>query len=79
LWPVKVEEDMDRGIIDALEREHVEYIVEFPQIFKGFGSYKEYAPEIADYVRMKFAPEKVFGDPGKGMQIIIMRRKHETM
>jgi len=76
IWPVKIFENMDKEIIAASEEKHVEYIVEFPQVHKAIGSYKEFAPEIADYIHNNFAIEKAIGNPYKGLYIRIHKRKH---
>lgn len=78
LWPVKVFEDMDREIIATLDNKQINYIVEFPQPNRSIGSYKEFAPEIAGYVRNNYFTEKVFGHPYKGLYIRILKRKHNN-
>ena len=75
LWPVKIFPAMDEEIIEALDTGPVEYLVKFPIVLPGIGSFEEYAPEIAEYVTNNYAIEKKFGTKGKGLRIVILKRK----
>ncbi len=77
LWPVKVFEDMDMEIIEDLEEKNVEYIIEFPQVLKGVGSYRKFAPDILRYMENNYVVENTIGDSEKELHIVILKKKTE--
>lgn len=79
LWPTEPFPTTNEEIIDTLERKRVRYLIEVANIDPLVGTFRNFAPDIAEYVSHKYTVEKSFGRPRGGLRFIILTRKEDKI